>query len=413
MEEKTFSELQSFQSSLIETPLVPCLKAFVSLFYEQGYTETTIRRKQWLIGKFNQWFSQQTFRIMELNEQKMDQFIEFQRVKGATRRGDRATLRLLLQHLENLRIIPSLPADIKVNPLGRIEQDFVQYLSQERGLSKATLIRYPAMVRRFFKGYDNQGSIQMETLKATDIAKFMLSYAPTVKRSTAKLMATCLRAFFRFLWVRGIITTDLAQFVPTVADWRMSDIPKFLKHEEVKLLLDHCDQRSKAGQRDYAILLLLARLGLRAGEIAKMKLDDINWESGELLIRGKGPNTDRLPLLDDVGNALATYLQESRPSCSTRLVFVRIRAPHQGFSSSVAVCNIVQRALLRANLHPINKGAHLLRHSLATEMLKQGASLVEIGDVLRHRLVSTTEIYAKVDMMALQSLAQPWLGGEV
>ena len=413
MKEKPISEQQPFQSSLIETPLVPYLSGFVSLFFEQGYSKSTIRRKQCVIGKFNQWFSQQTFRIMELNERRMDQFIEFQRVKGATRRGDRATLRLLLKHLENLCIIPSLSENTENNLLVNIEQDFVQYLSQERGLSQATLIRYPATVRRFLKWYFNRGSTQMETLKATDITKFMLSYAPTVKRSTAKLMATCLRSFFRFLWVREIITTDLAQFVPAVADWRMSDIPKFLKHDEVKLLLDHCDQKSKAGQRDYAILLLLARLGLRAGEIAKMKLDDINWESGELLIRGKGPQTDRLPLLHDIGNALATYLHESRPSCSTRLVFVRNRAPHQGFSSSVAVCDLVRRALLRANLHPINKGAHLLRHSLATEMLKQGASLVEIGDILRHRLVSTTEIYAKVDMMGLQSLAQPWLGGDV
>jgi len=200
MKEKTISELGSFQSSLTKTSLSPYLKAFPVIFYEQGYTEITIRRKQWLIGKFNQWLSQQTFRILELNEQKIDQFIEFHGIKGATRRGDRATLILLLQHLKNLHIIPSLPENTENNLFDHIEQDFVQYLSQERGLSQATLIRYPATVRPFLKWYFNRVSAQMETLKAPDIVKFMLSYAPTVKRSTAKLMATCLRSFFRFLW---------------------------------------------------------------------------------------------------------------------------------------------------------------------------------------------------------------------
>ena len=403
--------------SILTTPCyfqAPHLNTFVSHLFEQGYTKSTMRRKQWLVNKLSQWFSQQSLKVEELNAQKMDQFIKLQGVKVTARRGDRMTLRLLLQHLENLGIIPSSSLErTEDSILDRIEQDFVKYLAQERGLSQVTLIRYPAMVRRFLTGHFGQNAIQMEILKATDITRFMLGYVPTVKRSTARLMATCLRAFFRYLYVDGIISINLAEFVPTVADWRMTDIPKFLEPEEVKLLLDHCDQRSKAGQRDYAILLLLARLGLRAGEVTKMKLDDINWESGELLIRGKEPHTDRFPIPYDVGNALATYLQQGRPSCSTRRVFVRTKAPYQGFSSSVAVCDLVQRALLRADLHPTHKGAHLLRHSLAKKMLCQGASLVEIGEVLRHRLVQTTEIYAKVDMMALQSLAQPWPGGEV
>ena len=413
MKENSFSKSEASRSIPIGSPLAPHLNKFVSLLFEQGYTKSTMHRKQWLVGKLSQWLSQQSLRIEELNDQKMDQFMELQRIKEAVRRGDRATLRLLIQHWKDLGVIPSFPEKTEENPLDRIEEDFVQYLSQERGLSQETLVRYSVLIRCFLTGHFGKNPIQMEILKATDVTRFMLGYVPMVKRSTARLMATCLRSFFRYLRMSGIITIDLAQFVPTVADWRMSDIPKFLEPEEVQLLLDHCDQKSKAGQRDYAILLLLSRLGLRAGEVAKMKLDDINWESGEILIQGKGPHTDRFPLPHDVGNALAIYLQQSRPSCSTRRVFVRLKAPYQGFSSSVAICDLVRRALLRADLHPAHKGAHLLRHSLARQMLCQGASLVEIGDVLRHRLVQTTEIYAKVDMRALQSLAQPWLGGEV
>lgn len=413
MKEKSCAKLEKTTPHPLESPWASHIKTFVSFLCEQGYTKSTMRRKQLLVDKLRQWCSLQSLKVEELNKQKMDQFIKSQGMKLVTRRGDRATLRLFLQHLKNLGIIPSSSERTKACLLDRIEQNFVQYLSYERGLSQLTLVRYSSMARCFLAEHFGQNTIQMESLKAADVTRFMLGYVPTVKRSTARLMATCLRTFFRYLYVDGIIKINLSGFVPTVADWRMSDIPKFLKPEEVKLLLEHCDQRNKTGQRDYAILLLLARLGLRAGEIAKMKLDDINWESGELLIRGKGLHTDRFPLPHDVGNAMATYLQQGRPSCSTRLVFVRNKAPYHGFSSSVAVCNLVQRALLRAGLHPTHKGAHLLRHSLATQMLGQGASLVEIGEVLRHRSVQTTEIYAKVDMMALQSLAQPWPGGEV
>lgn len=412
MKEKSFSKPEASSSMPMESSLALCLKTFLPLLSEQGYTRSTMRRKQWLVGKLDQWFSQQSLKLEELNEQKINQFIELEGVKVSTRRGDRATLRLLLQHGENLGFIPSSERK-EEGPLRCIEQDFVQYLSQERGLSPATLIRYSAMVRCFLTEHFGHNPIHLETLKATDITRFIQIYVPKVQRKTATLMASSLRSFFRYLFVNGILMRDLAEFVPTVADWRMSDIPKFLEPEEVKRLLDYCDQSSPAGQRDYAILLLLARLGLRAGEIAKMKLEDFNWDSGELLIHGKGAITDRFPLPHDVGKAVAIYLQQSRPTCSTRLVFVRLRAPYQGFSSSVAICNIVQRALLRANLHPIHRGAHLLRHSLATRLLTQGASLAEIGEVLRHRSVQTTELYAKVDKIALQSLAQPWLGGEL
>jgi site-specific recombinase XerD len=186
-----------------------------------------------------------------------------------------------------------------------------------------------------------------------------------------------------------------------------------LEPEQVECLLKSCNQDTLIGQRDYVILLLLARLGLRAGEVVHMTLDHIDWESGELILHGKNRRQESLPLPQDVGEALVGYLIHGRPRCSSRKVFIRIKAPLKGFSSSVAICNVVRRALVRVKLNPAFKGSHLLRHSLATRMLREGASLAEIGDILRHQKLNTTQIYAKVDHAALKALAPPWPGGEI
>jgi site-specific recombinase XerD len=204
----------------------------------------------------------------------------------------------------------------------------------------------------------------------------------------------------------------LAAAVPTVANWRLSTVPKYLSSEEVKRVLKACDRRTASGRRDYAILLLLARLGLRAGEVVALQLDDLNWRAGEILVRGKGLFHDRMPLPSEVGKALASYLRRDRPACQTRRVFVCMKAPRRGFANPSTLTTIVRRALARADLHPTFKGAHLLRFSLATSMLRSGATRGEIAEILRHRTLQTTEIYAKVDFQGLRSLAHPWpMGG--
>ena len=294
-----------------------------------------------------------------------------------------------------------------------IEKRFAQHLSQERGLAQTTVETYVSHIRHFLDDRFDAGAIQIHKLNPGDITAFLLRYVKTVKRITAKSMTTALRAFFRYLRLWGEIDANLAEFIPRIADWRLSELPKSLEGNEVERLLSSCNRSNKVGQRDYTILLVLARLGLRAGEVAKMTLDDIDWEAGEIIIQGKGPRKDRVPLPWDVGEALVTYLQHGRPACSTRRIFIRAKAPHRGFSSSVAVCNVVERALLRAKLQPPRKGAHLLRHSLATNMLRKGTSLSEIGEILRHASITTTEIYTKVDIAGLRTLAQPWPGGVV
>ena len=409
MTEKLFQE--PVLKHLHDGPLKPFLDCFETLLSERGYTRTVIKEKLRIVTDFREWIYQQHFELNELSDRLIDEFIGHQERKGTIRRGCFATLRLLLQHSGHTDVTSdSRKTNCSVH---NTEKGFAQYLLQERGLSPVTLERYIPMVHQFLDDRFNGGTLRIDKLNPSDVTAFLLRYVKSVKRKTAKLMVTALRVFFRYLRLRGEIDLDMAEFIPSIADWRLSDLPKSLETHEVEHLLSNCDRSSKVGQRDYTILLVLARLGLRAGEIAKMSLDDIDWEAGELIIQGKGPRKDRIPLPCDVGEALATYLQHVRRVCSTRRVFIRTRAPYQGFSSSVAVCNVVERALLRAKLRPPYKGAHLLRHSLATNMLRQGVSLSEIGEILRHTSIATTEIYAKVDIVALRTLAQPWPGGVV
>jgi integrase len=252
--------------------------------------------------------------------------------------------------------------------------------------------------------------MQLPQLQAGDAADFILSVSPGYGRRYLQTMASRLRGFFRFLVQRGYITAPLADTVPTVAVRRLSDLPRYLETRDVEKVLGSCDRRTNIGKRDYAILLLLARLGLRAHEVARLCLEEIDWNAGEVCVRGKGHRLDRLPLPKDVGEAIASYLKIRRGGTPTRRVFLRSKAPYEGLVAET-VGSVVDRALERVQLHPPHRGAHLLRHSLATRMLKNGVPMAEIGQVLRHKLAQTTAIYAKVDLNALRLLAQPWPGG--
>lgn len=394
-------------------PLGVDIDSFARLLTEQGYARRTAEEKIRIAADFSRWLDQQQLRIKDLDEKKISKFLLYRAQQGRTLHEERPTLRDLFKHLREAGIIPTPAPAVDDSTLHRIENSFARYLAEERGLTQATLDTYLQIARRFLSERFGSDAILLDKLTTQDITRFILRHAHTISPRRAQLMVTALRSFLRFLHQRGETATNLAKSVPTVANWRLSGLPKFLNPDEVERLLQGCDQSSPTGQRDYAVLLLLARLGLRAGEVVHMVLDDIDWETGQLIVRGKSAREDRLPLPQDVGEALATYLCHGRPRCLSRRVFIRMRAPHQGFSSSVAICNIVRRALARARLHPVRKGAHLLRHSLATQMIRQGASLAEIGEILRHQLPNTTEIYAKVDLVALSALAQPWPGGEL
>src|SRR5262249_11276384 len=251
-----------------------------------------------------------------------------------------------------------------------IERDFQNYLLHQRGLAPTTVANYLDTVRRFLSEQCGGQPLRLEALCPQDVTRFIVQQAHRYSPAHAKLRATALRSFFRFGLQHGVIATDLAQVVPTVPNWRLSALPRFMPGEDVARLLQSCNRRTPQGQRDYAILLLLARLGLRPGEVVAMTIDDLDWETGELLVRGKGGRRDRLPLPQDVGEALVTYLCHVRPRCATRRLFIRMKAPQRGFANSIAICTIVRRALERAGLNPTLKGASLLRHSLATQLLQ-------------------------------------------
>ncbi|MHC4137780.1 MAG: site-specific integrase [Planctomycetota bacterium] len=388
-------------------PLAPHVDAFERRLQELGYARSTRREKLRLVAEFDRWLGRRKLLAADVDEQIVVKYLE-----RCGRPGDSTTLGDLIEALREAGVASRPTRDGDETQLRRLEREFGRYLAVERGLSQATLKTSLPFVRSFLVHRFGVRPIVMDDVRAPDVARFLLGKLRTVGPSRAKLMVGALRSFFRFLRWRGDIAIDLASSVPKVADWRLSALPKSLPADEVERLIRSCDRGTVTGQRDYTLLLLLARLGLRAGEIVAMTLDDIDWEAGELTVRGKGGREDRLPISREVGQAMATYLRQGRPQdCYSRRFFIRRRAPRRGFASSVAVCTIVRRALERAGITSPRKGAHLLRHSLATEMLRKGASLVEIGEILRHRSMDTTAIYAKVDLVALRALAQPWPSG--
>jgi len=314
--------------------------------------------------------------------------------------------------LQKMELIAAPARTVSTNACEDVLSDFGFHLSQVRGLAPATLKNYVPFAHLLLTDRFAQKRLELSKLGAADITGFVQRHAQRLGRKRALLMTTALRAFLRFLYHRGDIQTDLAACVPSVPSWSLVDIPKYIHPHQVQLILDHCDRKTAVGRRDYAILLLLARFGLRAGEIAFLKLEDIDWEAGHITIHGKGGSSALFPMSVEVGEAIADYLRNGRPGCSSRSVFVRASAPRIGFASHTAISNIVGRALGRAQIRSPHKGAHLLRHTLATQMLQQGASLAEIGDILRHRHPNTTMLYAKVALRELRTIALPWPGGE-
>lgn len=393
-------------------PLGLCIDAFVEWLSAQGYAKFTITYALRILGALSCWMQQRGISVRDLDEKTTADFLRERWSQYRIHQDDMSELNLLLKYLRQSHIIPARSVVVDSTKMGRIVRAFENYLSEERRLSEASLYRSRQVVRQFLEKRFGSRPVMLEEIRQGDISRFVLDYTDKYSRASAKLMVTGLRSFFRFLRLRGYISTELANLVPKVANWQHTTLPYWIPADDVELLLKSCDQSTKHGQRNYTILLLLARLGLRSTEVVKMTLDDIDWEAGEIRVGGKSHRQDRLPLPKDVGEALSRYICQGRPRCSTRRVFIRVKAPLCGLTGHGAVYPIVQQAFDRAGLHPFHKGPHTLRHSLATNMLRKGASLAEIGEILRHRDIDTTQIYAKVDLEPLSKIAQPWPGGE-
>jgi site-specific recombinase XerD len=391
-------------------PLGVHIDAYVALLQEQGYSRQSARVHLQVLADFSRWLQRRELSANDIDASTLQRYLRCRSRFVGEHRGASSALNKLLGMLRDRGIANHDTAPSAIDPVECAKENFKQYLSQERGLSAAILHTYVPVVDQFLRERFGRGSTRFSELRATDLTGFIQRHVHDHSPRTAQHMVAALRAFLRHLRLRGDITTDLAVCVPTVANWSYSTLPKFLQPGQVQQVLARCDRRTSVGRRNYAILLLLARLGLRAGEVVAMTLDDIDWKEGRLTVRGKGGQWADMPLAAEVGKAIAAYLRRGRPRCASRRLFIRELAPRVGFANSSTISTLVKRALAHAGVESAHTGAHVFRHTLATEMLRHGASLGEVGQLLRHQHPDTTQIYAKVDLSALRQLALPWPG---
>ncbi|WP_241563763.1 site-specific integrase, partial [Mycolicibacterium brumae] len=389
----------------VDGPLQEFAAGFSVALESVGYAPLSAANQLRLMAHLSRWMAFEGVAPSELNDELVQAFLSVRSARGYVGWLSARGLAPLLGHL---RAVGAAPAPVPRVPSGPVEElltEYRAYLFCERGLVAAT-VRYYAQEARLF--LTRSGSGELRELTAGTVTRFVVAEASVRSTGAAKLMVTALRSLLRFLLLTGRVETDLVSAVPAVAGWRLAWLPRSVRPDQVRVLLESCEQNRLVGRRDFAILTVLTRLGLRAGEVAAMELDDIDWRAGELVIRGKGNQHDKLPLPVDVGQALVGYLRAGRPTSSYRQVFLTALAPHQPLASG-SVCAVVGRACVRAGIERI--GAHRLRHTTATSVLQAGASLEEVGQLLRHRELNSTAIYAKVDHGRLVSVTRPWPSG--
>lgn len=388
----------------------PLLEKFANELWQAGYAEITARRYIRSAEHLLYWTDKEGIPISSLAAQTLERFSRHLEQCQCPRYGHSQPLqmlsgaRLFLNHLRGTGVITSPVVEPAVqDPV--LLSEFCQWMHRQRGTSSLTLYNYSLSLRDLLKQLGENPA----RFNARSLRQFVLEKSQTSGWATAKKCTTALRMFLRFLIAKGECAAGLDEAIPVLAHWRLSNLPRYMQPEEVELILDSCDLNSPVGRRDRAILLLLARLGLRAGDIVTLRLGDIDWQGAWLYVSGKGHRQTRLPLTQETGSAVADYLQDGRPPADTDVLFIRSRAPFRAFTSHCAISVIVDRAIRRAGVTRRCRGAaHVLRHSAATSMLRQGASLQDIAVILRHRCIETTEIYAKVDVTTLRQIAQCW-----
>jgi integrase/recombinase XerD len=390
-------------------PLEPFAEGFIVELEEVGYRPAAAAVQVRALAHLSRWMLEEDVAAGGLRGPELERFQLEHLARFASVRG--AGIAVVLGYLRGLGVVPARQSRVLTAADELLEQ-FRWYLTVERGLTAGTARGYVDIVRPFVESRVSLiGVVDLWELAPPDVLGFLLAETGRRSRKSAKLLVSALRSLLRFWHVQGLIGRPLAGAVPSVAGWRLAGLPRALGAEQVRALLDSCDRSTVAGIRDFAILTMLVRLGMRRGEVAGLRLDDIDWRAGELIVRGKGDRIERLPLPADVGDAVAVYLRDARPAgFAGREVFVRIKAPRRPLTAG-GVTQVVISASKRAGLGEVT--AHRLRHTAATELLRQGASLQEIGELLRHRSVLTTAIYAKVDRDRLRELARPWPNGDV
>jgi integrase/recombinase XerD len=284
---------------------------------------------------------------------------------------------------------------------------FDKYLDHMKGLASRTRKLYCDYIQSFLKTYFKKEQISLINLQRKKIIDFLISYKEKGSDHRAQAMSYSLRSFFKFLYQTRAIQIDLVECIPWIKERKKTIFPTFLNCNELEKILESCNRNDPVGLRDYAILMLMIQFGLRASEVCSLTLDDLNWDKSEINIRGKG-TVSRFPLYQELGDAIAAYLLHGRPECYTKALFITAHKPYRSFQTSSAITGVLKAALKRTKLNPSHKGTHLLRHSFAMELLRKGATLYEISTALRHKSISTTAIYAKVDFEELSIIAIPW-----
>ncbi len=390
----------------IDGPLAVHAVEFWEHLLREGYTALAAPNLMRLLAHLSRWLQRRRLTAKDLESSVVERYIRHRKRAGCRLYISLRGVEPVLRFLRAAGAAPPMGTTTpRSSSLDVLLASYDEYLRQERALALSTAHFYRLVAEQFLMERVDGDAPDFGALTAADVSAFVLSESRSWGVPYTKYKVTALRSLLRFLYLGGELATDLAGAVPAVAGWRLSTLPRGVPAADLQRVLSACDRRTPVGRRDYAILLLLSRLGLRAREVAALELDDIDWAAGMLLIHGKGRRESTLPLPDDVGKALVAYLRRGRPRGVFRRVFLRCRAPYGPLGS---VPHIVRRAFARAGLPKV--GAHRLRHTTATQMLARGASLSEIAQVLRHRTVDTTAIYAKVDLDALRTVPQPWPG---
>lgn len=395
----------SRRCGIMRGPLASHAAGFGDELQHLGYSGAGARSHLVLLGDLSGWLEDEGLAPAELTAGQMARFLHARRECGARELFTVAGAAPLLEYLAGREVVPVQSRPVPAGPGGLLLERYREYLSSERGLTGPEVARHVSVAGLFARSAAGSGDAGWT---AADVTRFAVAQCQGRSRPSACKLLSCLRSFLRFAYLDGHTAVALWRAVPPAATWSASSLPRWVPAEQVGAMLAACDRRSAAGRRDFAILVLLSRLGLRAGEVAAMRLSDIDWRAGEMVVHGKGRRDERLPLPHDAGEAVADYLQHGRPRTADRSVFVRLRAPLRGLTPQ-GVSSVAYLASERAGLGLV--GAHRLRHTAATGMLRAGASLAEVGQVLRQRSPGVTAIYAKVDHRSLRALARPWPGG--
>jgi site-specific recombinase XerD len=376
---------------------------------EQGFTPATVRALLRNLSQLGVWLQEGGMTGTVIDAAWLDGLFAQRRALGRRGVPGRLGVSRLLAFLDERGLLAPIPPE-QPTALEQLLAEFRGWLFQERNLSASTVLRYENTARRFLTEQAlRDGVLRVSDLTGADVNAFLLRECARVSAGSAKGRVAELRSLLRFCYLRQLLPLRLGAAVPPVGGWRLASIPVIVSAADVTAVIDCCDPTTLQGSRNRAIMLLVARLGLRSIEVARLELDDIDWRRGELTVRGKARRQDRLPLPREVGEALSAYLVQRGELAGSRRVFFTCRAPRQPIRPDL-VNDVVERACLAAGVPRF--GPHRMRHALAGELLRKGAGLRAIGQVLRHQDLATTALYAKVDLDTLRSIALPWPGAD-